>query len=55
MNENGIMFTGDTLYSTKEELIDWYPGDSDVSAMAKAVTDIRDTYKYILRCVVLLL
>ena len=31
----GIIVTGDTVYATNHELIDWYPPGSSVRLMAK--------------------
>ena len=28
LSDDGILVTGDTVYATDEELIDWYPGSS---------------------------
>ena len=36
---DGILVTGDTVYRTDHELIDWYPGSSSID-MASSVTKI---------------
>ena len=33
----GLLVTGDTLYQTDEQLIDWYVGGSSVAKMAESV------------------
>ncbi len=38
--KHGILATGDTVYATDGELIDWYPGGSSVSAMCSSVKTI---------------
>ena len=43
---NGTLVTGDTVYSTDHELIDWYPGSS-TRQMATSVTRILDMSKEI--------
>ena len=41
MTQDGsILATGDTVYATDHELIDWYPPGSSVSDMAKSVERI---------------
>lgn len=39
---NGILATGDTLYKTDEQLIDWYVGGSSVAQMARSVEKLVD-------------
>lgn len=38
---DGVLVTGDTVYATDEELIDWYPGSSTLQ-MNKSVQRIAD-------------
>ena len=38
----GVLATGDTLYATDEELIDWYPGGSSVTRMGQSVKMLMD-------------
>ena len=37
----GLLVTGDTLYQTDEQLIDWYVGGSSVAKMAESVACLR--------------
>jgi len=37
----GLLVTGDTLYQTDEQLIDWYVGGSSVTKMAQSVARLR--------------
>ena len=37
-----FIYTGDTLYSTSGELIDWYVGGSSVNQMAQSVRRLSD-------------
>ena len=39
--DDGVLVTGDTVYATDEELIDWYPGSSSLQ-MTKSVQRIKD-------------
>ena len=41
-SDEGILVTGDTVYATDSELIDWYPPGSSCHAMAKSVLRILD-------------
>ena len=50
-----FVLTGDTLYSTNGELIDWYVGGSSVNQMAESVRLLQDLIltKQVLRLLIL--